>query len=225
MAALNRPKFFTAELVKRHWIAPDVIEFQCVRPVDVSFAPGQFMRFFIDDVQRDYTMVSAPETSTLDFCLKIRPNGLFSKTILDAPLGHIFHLSGPHGYFVYRRSLNPSVFVATGTGIAPFVAFSRYGVEKAVLLHGVDSPETLIYQPIVQQAVDLYVPCIAQSVDNPQLDVPNTFDGRVTDYLQRDLAQGAYDFYLCGRGEMIRDATAIIDERFENSKLYIENFD
>lgn len=225
MAGVNRPQHFAVELVKRHWIAPDVIEFQCTRPTDIAFAPGQFMRFIINGVERDYTMVSVPEASTLDFCLKIRPNGLFSKTILKARLGHTFNLSGPHGHFVYRRPLNPAVFVATGTGIAPFVAFSRCRIGEAILLHGVDSPEALIYQSIVQREVEAYIPCISQSAKSEPSKAPHIFHGRVTDYLQIKLSQGIYDFYLCGSGGMIRNATAIIDDRFEDSKLYIENFD
>jgi hypothetical protein len=44
----------------------------------------------------------------------------------------------------------------------------------------------------------------------------------VTDYLQKNLAPGEYDFYLCGRREMIHDVTLLIDERFEGSLIYTE---
>ena len=202
MATVTRPQHFVVELVKRHWIAPDVIEFQCARPAGITFAPGQFIRFVIDGGERDYTMVSAPDASTLDFCLKIKPHGRFSKVVLEVPLGHIFDVSGPHGHFVYRRSPNRAVFVATGTGIAPFAAFSRCGVEKATLLQGAGSPESLIYRPVVQMGVDRYIPCITQSVESGQSKAINIFPGRVTDYLRTELSQGTYDFYLCGtRGD------------------------
>ncbi len=183
------------------------------------------MRFVIDSVERDYTMVSAPEAETLNFCLKIREEGRFSKTILTAPLGHPFQMSGPHGHFVYRKSENPALFVATGTGIAPFVAFSQSEIGKATLLHGVGSAELLTYQEILQRAIDTYVPCISRQPAVHQSQSGGMFAGHVTDYLEKELPPGIYDFYLCGHSAMIRDATAIIDDLFEDSKLYIENFD
>ena len=50
------------------------------------------------------------------------------------------------------------------------------------------------------------------------------FQGRVTDYLQTHLAPGLYDFYLCGRREMIRDVTLLVDEKFSGSYIYSEIF-
>ena len=50
------------------------------------------------------------------------------------------------------------------------------------------------------------------------------FHGRVTDYLRDKLPVTAYDFYLCGRREMIRDVTLLVDERFPGSHIYTEPF-
>jgi ferredoxin-NADP reductase len=46
----------------------------------------------------------------------------------------------------------------------------------------------------------------------------------VTHYLQNKLPAGQYDFYLCGRGEMVRDAVAVIDRRFEAGRVFAETF-
>jgi benzoate/toluate 1,2-dioxygenase reductase subunit len=51
-----------------------------------------------------------------------------------------------------------------------------------------------------------------------------TFYGRVTEYLEKQLSLDSYDFYLCGRQEMIRDVTAVVDERFPKSLIYTEVF-
>jgi hypothetical protein len=48
--------------------------------------------------------------------------------------------------------------------------------------------------------------------------------GRVTDYLYNNLAPGRYDFYLCGRREMIRDVTICVDEIFPDSLVFTEIF-
>lgn len=52
----------------------------------------------------------------------------------------------------------------------------------------------------------------------------NAFRGRVTEYLSRSFQAGAYDFYLCGRSEMVRDVTFLVDELFPGSHVYSEVF-
>ena len=96
----------------------------------------------------------------------------------------------------------------------------RSGVTGFTLLHGVDSPEDLYYQPQLEAVADLYVPCISREYPS----YSEHFRGRVTDYLQKQLPPAVYDFYLCGRREMIRDVTWLVDERFPGSLLYSELF-
>jgi len=52
----------------------------------------------------------------------------------------------------------------------------------------------------------------------------DSFQGKVTQYLAQHLESKAYDFYLCGRREMIREVTLLIDERFAGSLVYTELF-
>ena len=215
---------FTASLVERHWLAPGILELRLTRTVEIAFIPGQFMRFVMDGYERDYTMVSTPDAETIDFCIAIVGGGQFSGDILKADIGTPFQLSGPHGHFIFQGPANPAVFVATGTGVAPFVAFCRSGVNAGLLLHGVVTPDRLIYREIFQSTLCEYVPCISRPFDSRD-NVENAFSGRVTQYLEQQLTPGTYDFYLCGRGGMIRDVTALIDEQFSDSRLFIESYD
>jgi ferredoxin-NADP reductase len=211
-------------LVDRHWLVPGILELRLTRPAGVTFVPGQFLRFVMDGYVRDYTMVSAPDADTIDFCIAMVDGGRFSTSIQRAAIGTSFQLTGPHGHFVFQGAVNPAVLVATGTGIAPFVAYCRGGVGTGLLLHGVGTPDRLIYREILRSGVSDYVPCISRPGYN--LDgLGKAFAGRVTRYLETQLKPGTYDFYLCGRGGMIRDVTAMIDERFGDSRLFIENYD
>jgi len=215
---------FLAVLADRRWLAPGILEFRLRRPDGFTFIPGQFLRFTVNGVQRDYTMVSRPEAKTLDFCIAVVDGGRFSTEIQRARIGSRFQVSGPLGHFVYQGAGNPAVFVATGTGIAPFVALCRSGVKRAILLHGVRHPAGLIYRNILAPAVQPYVACIGTSSATAE-DGIAVYEGRVTDYLKSELAPVTYDFYLCGRRDMIRDATAVIDGQFGDSRLFIENYD
>lgn len=224
MGRLNGKADFLAALADRRWLAPGILEFRLRRPHDFSFIPGQFLRFMLDGVQRDYTMVSRPEAQTLDFCIAIVDGGRFSSEIQHARIGSVFQVSGPLGHFIYQGAVNPAVFVATGTGVAPFVAFCRNGADRPMLLHGVRHPDGLIYRDVLKFAVQPYIACIGglSTIIENGIEV---YPGHVTDYLKSALTPGTYDFYLCGRRDMIRDATAIIDGRFGDSRLFIESFE
>ncbi|MGD9308996.1 MAG: FAD-binding oxidoreductase [Desulfosarcina sp.] len=209
-----------AVLKDRRWLAPKILELRLDRPAGFTFLPGQFLRIRMDGYQRDYTMVSGPDDQTLDFCIALVDRGRFSTDILTVEIGSALSVSGPHGHFIFQGSVNPVVFVATGTGVAPFVAFLRSGVRDALLLHGADTADQLIYRALLQSGLRSYVPCISRPQGND-----DGFHGRVTRYLQEQLKSGIYDFYLCGRRAMIRDATAIIDRQFGDSRLFIETYD
>ena len=223
MGHLSNETDFFAVLEDRRWLAPGILEFRLRRPEGFAFIPGQFLRFMMDGYQREYTMLSCPEAQTIDFCIAVAAGGRFSTEIQQARIGSRFQVSGPLGHFVYQGAGNPAVFVATGTGVAPFVAFCRSGVARALLLHGVHHADGLIYRNLLVAAVKPYIVCIGRPVTIPE-DGIEVYAGRVTDYLKSELAPGTYDFYLCGRRDMIRDATAVIDGRFGDSRLFIENY-
>ena len=214
---------FSAILRDRRWLAPGILEFRLQRPPGFDFIPGQFVRFIMAGYQREYTMISQTGAETLDFCIAVEALGRFSDAIQAADTEAAFSFDGPLGHFVYQGPANPAVFVATGTGVAPFVAFCRSGVRGALLLHGVGTSDRLIYNQVLQAGMQSSVACISKAGavgDDPT----GRFPGRVTRYLETRLAPGNYDFYLCGRRAMIRDATAIIDRRFEGSRLFIEAY-
>jgi ferredoxin-NADP reductase len=149
--------------------------------------------------------------------------GQFSPVLTAAEIGRKFSFTGPYGYFTYRPSERPAVFVATGTGIAPFLSISRSGVTEFTLLHGVRTAADLHYQDFFRRTARLYVPCLSASPDQAGA-IENGFGGRVTRYLKAYFPPGTYDFYLCGRQEMIRDVTLLVDEQFPGSLVYTETF-
>jgi benzoate/toluate 1,2-dioxygenase reductase subunit len=215
---------YTASLLDRHWLAPGILELRLTRPEGVAFIPGQFLRllWMVTSGITPWFPHRMPRRSI--FASPWWMGGRFSSDILKAEIGILIPLTGPHGHFVFQGPVNPAVFVATGTGVAPFVAFCRSGVDEARLIHGVGTPDRLIYRDLLQSALQEYVPCISRPSEN--MDPSNrAFSGRVTDYLGQRLKPGTYDFYLCGRRSMIRDAAAIVDDRFGDSRLFIETYD
>lgn len=212
-------------LKRRRHLPDDTDEVIFHRPCEFFFQAGQKIRFFHRSITRDYTLINGPDGDELAICVRIVPQGRFSPYLRQAPIGAPFQISAPFGYFTYRPSSRPAVFIATGTGIAPFVAFARDGASGFTLLHGARSVEELHYRNEVAAAASTYIPCISSS-QPPELDGAATvYGGHVTTFLKNRMAVAEYDFYLCGRGEMIEQSIEIIDQRFPRSLVFCERFD
>lgn len=216
-------EFYKTHLLSRHWISEDAFEIRFTRPPLFQFAPGQRVRFMQNDIERDYTPVSSPKEAEIDFLVKSVKGGLFSSALASAQEGVSFRFTGPHGYFRFYPSERVPVFVATGTGIAPFVSMAKTGVKNFILLHGVRRSSDLYYESLFRKTATLYVPCLS-AVKDAKEGVAGAFAGRVTGYLLDHLASGAYDFYLCGNVNMIRDVILLVDQKFPDSLVYTETF-
>ena len=211
---------YASKLLERCWISPKTFEIMIAKPPQFDYEPGQRICLSFGHVERDYSMASPPGDRDLRLCIRNVAGGRLSPQLSSAPLNTRLNFTGPHGYFTFQPSKRPAVFMATGTGIAPFCSMVSAGVTDITLLHGVTLSEDLYYADFLRSRVKCYVPCISSSHERSD----DIFTGRVTDYLQTQIAPEAYDFYLCGRSDMIRDATHLIDEKFTGSLIYTEQY-
>ena len=211
---------YDTKLLERRQLSDNTFEAIFSRPSGFEFTAGQRIRLIHGEFERDYSLANAPDDAVLVLCIRQVAAGRFSPLLSSIPVGTSFTFSGPHGYFVFRASVRPPVFVATGTGIAPFVAMARSSVSAFTLLHGVRQAGECYYASLFRSKVRRYVACLSE--EDPS--ETGTFGGRVTDYLASHLEPDRYDFYLCGRREMIRDVTWLVDDRFPGSMVYTEIF-
>lgn len=209
-------------VTRRQWLGDHAFEVCFERPANFNFTPGQKIRFDYEDISREYTLVNGP-MDDLTICVRLLRQGRFSPVLARAEKGDRFQISPAFGYFVQQPSRHPAVYAATGTGVAPFVSFALHGVRNFYLLHGVRTAQELYYRDILECAADHYIPCLSKDRSSGRV-LRSAFAGRVTGYLESSLPKGVYDFYLCGRGEMIADATRIIDTQFVGSKVFTETF-
>lgn len=216
-------QIYSTEVLDRFWLTDRVFEIKLSKPSTFQFMAGQRIRLLQGAIRRDYSLITAPNDPTLALCLKMIEGGEYSPILASAEPGTRLSFTGPMGYFTYRPSDKPAIFVATGTGIAPFLSMVRTGVTDFTLLHGAREAKSLYYQDIFRPAARLYIPCLAADADEVGSG-ENVFRGRVSHYIAEYLAPKAYDFYLCGRQEMIRDVTLLVDEKFPGSLIYTEAF-
>ena len=222
-AAAMEERTQTTKLLERKWLSEKAFEITLSRPSSFDFKAGHTIRFLYAGFERYYSLISSPGEPTLALCVRYVQGGTFSVVLANTEPGTQFQFTGPHGYFNYQPSDRPVVFVATGTGIAPFVSMASSGVTGFTLLHGVSHIEDLYYKDYFQAKADTYIPCVSETPAEI-LQPLGYFPGRVTDYITRNLNPLPHDFYLCGRQEMVRDVMHLVDEHFPGSFIYTEVF-
>jgi len=215
-----RPGPFAARILSRRWLSPTTFELILERPAGFDFQPGQRVRLWSGPNEREYSIAAAPGDPDVALCIRRVAGGEVSAWLSTAGIGTELCCSGPHGYFTFKPSPRPAIFVATGTGVAPFVSMARAGTKGFTLLHGVKRAEDLFYRDLLAASARRYIACLSEAAPAD----PDVFAGRVTRHLERQVPPGACDFYLCGRREMIRDVTWLIDDRFPGSRVYSEIF-
>jgi ferredoxin-NADP reductase len=203
-------------------LAPGTFEIRFRRPPGFTFLPGQRIRIWHRSLCRDYSLICGAEAPELAICVRRIPNGQLTPRLVETVAGDRWSIHGPLGYFTFQPSQRPTLLVATGTGIAPFVAYANSGLRGFFCLHGVRRPRELYYRETMSRAAQRYIPCLSQPTTDSL--VPPSHFGRVTDLLGAWPAEQEVDFYLCGNGAMVRDALAIIDERFPSSRVYTEPY-
>ena len=98
------------------------------------FTAGQFVSAVAEDENgkqqtRAYSLASAASGNRFELCVNRVDGGFFSNHLADLPdlpIGGTIRMHGPHGHFTLREPLTDSIFVATGTGVAPMHGFLQW---------------------------------------------------------------------------------------------------
>lgn len=158
---MNSRRTFTTVCFQKKLIAPLMYELRLEKPAEFVFKPGQFVLFDVplpddlDDVQpRAYSIASAPFERDLLFIIKLVRNGRASRWIENTiDVGTAIRMQGPFGAFMLdMETPKPYLFVATGTGVAPFRSQILWSLEERRdarplhLLFGVLTPEDLFWE-------------------------------------------------------------------------------
>jgi ferredoxin-NADP reductase len=219
----NPSKIETTEVIKRRWLSEGAFEIELSRPRHFHFKSGHTIQLIYQDQKRYYSVASAPGDPTLSLCVNFIEKGYLSPLLASAEIGFKLEFTGPHGYFTFSPSPRPPVFIATDTGIAPFVSMARSGMRGFTLLHGARHAGELYYQDLLQQAAHHYLPIVWEIPGKDNMS-SGLFHGKMVNLLEQHLKPGRYDFYLCGWQKMIKDVTHLVDERFPGSHVYTEMF-
>jgi ferredoxin-NADP reductase len=130
-----------------------------------GFVPGQWVSVKAvtpdgEEMTRAYSIASAPsDNGHFAFCLNRVEEGHMSNYLCGLEEGATINFQGPFGSFILRPPLHDTVFIATGTGIAPFRSMlhwmladsERHQEREFWLLFGARTEQDLYYKSEFEQ--------------------------------------------------------------------------
>jgi all-trans-retinol 13,14-reductase len=219
-------------------VAPQTYYFVFGSQQPLSFEPGQLLTFKIDqETRRPYSIVSCGErpefveglevdpdlniSSYISFLISTKSGGNASQFFQKAQVGTELEAIGPTGSFRLVENSNAKVFVATGTGLGPFIPMVTKVLEDnplqevnvffAVWNKEGDFAKSFFerFDPIIFPNLKVYTVIdqfLAQQLDQTNL------GGRVTTVIPQTLSNlEKYDFYLCGHPAMVTSMEEVLE--------------
>ncbi len=185
-----------------------------------KFLAGQHISLSIkgDYQSREYSIYSSEEGDNLEVLVKEVEGGYFSPKLKHLNVGDMVEVHGPFGKFgldAKKLESHKHVFIASGTGIAPFHSMVKsYPGLNYELIHGVRYVSEAYEKDHYQK--ERYILCSSR-------DEKGDFNGRVTTYLEQTDFEKNTCFYLCGNSDMIFDAMEILKEKgFDRDNVNVE---
>jgi ferredoxin/flavodoxin---NADP+ reductase len=157
---------------------------------------------------REYSVYSGEKDDFFEVLIKEVDDGLVSKQLKKLQPGDHVQIEGPLGFFTIDKDYiekGKFLFIATGSGIAPFHSFTRsYPDLNYTLLHGVRKVAEAYEKAHYSKSSHILCTSAEASGD---------FHGRVTDYLRSHPVSSDTHCYLCGNFNMIHEAFEILEQQ------------
>jgi Na+-transporting NADH:ubiquinone oxidoreductase subunit F len=216
--------------------------FELNEPQVMDFVAGQYAQITcpsykkgVEEVSRAYSIASDPKDNHfIELIVRRVPNGICTTWMFDyLKIGDRVQLTGPYGDFKMSDTQAPAIFIAGGSGMAPFVSILHQmknagSVRKADYFFGGNGVGDLCLDgQMAGFQKDLpgfqFVPVVArpQPQDNWQGQT-----GLVTEAVRRGFADlSGHEGYLCGSPGMI-DASikVLIELKMPKDKIYYDKF-
>ncbi|MBK7580278.1 MAG: oxidoreductase [Myxococcales bacterium] len=218
---LREPRLFRAELVADSALSPRVraLSLATLGPEPLEWIPGQYLELGLAgaDKRMPYSIANAPGSALAGRFELAVLRGSGGGALDELVVGAAVDVFGPCGTFVRSAPPDvPTVFVGTGTGLAPLRAMFQSALEEQssapiVVLFGARTEPEILWRGELEALADRvprfrYEPTLTQ----PQ----NGWSGRrgrVQDHLAELVSPLANaHVYLCGLSEMVVDCTRVL---------------
>ena len=215
-ACKTKPQEWQTKMVAVQRLSETSLAFTLEKPEGLTFLPGQYVNVGVPgtDQSRAYSFSSPPNADHVSFLVRDIPGGLMSGWLREqAKPADALKMTGPSGGFYLRDLTRPILFLAGGTGLAPFLSMLGEIEAKQIsspvrLIYGVTNDADLVDVETLKAYADKlpnvsFTTCVASS------ESAHERKGYVTDHIRpEDLNGGDVDIYLCGPPAMVEAVRA-----------------
>ena len=174
-----------------------------------DFLPGQYVNIDVPGagLARSYSFSSAPGAGRMSFLIRRIPDGVMGTWLGRARPGDRVRVTGPMGSFYLRPVTRPLLFLAGGTGLAPFLSMlevlaGQGSTERIHLVYGVTRDADLVLVDALE-GFAARLPGFGFTTVVADAGSAHPRKGWVTGHMPGDLMAGAFDAYLCGPPPMV----------------------
>lgn len=186
-----------------------------VNPADLAFQAGQFVIVHVPKdgsfVKRAYSISSPPhEQGVVELCIQHVEKGAASTFFWQLKEGEPVTISGPHGRFTLKEPLTyQPVFMATGTGVAPFRSMIQHlyhvnCLQDIWLIFGCRYEHTVLYEAEFKTLASMkhnfhYLPTVSRPKEwqGETGHIQQTFQKHIRDFTNKEI-------YVCGWLEVVK---------------------
>lgn len=175
----------------------------------MQFTPGDCVAIYTDEGKsRPYSIASGALEETLRFIVRRMDGGEVSPWLMSRKKGDIVRITPPFGWFRPGQDIGdaPFAFLATGTGIAPFLSYmDTFQQKPAVCLYGVRrSADAFGFRKLQD-----YCPArLAVSREETE-----HHHGRITGLLDHLPLNAQTHYYCCGLEGMVNEVSTWLQTR------------
>jgi len=195
------------------------LEFEMIGPPRFGFVAGQWLSFKAnmpdgEEITRAYSIASPPsKNSSFALCLNRVQDGFMSNFLCDMKEGDEISCQGPFGDFILRPPMRDTVFIATGTGIAPLRSMLHWVLANELLHQG--KQLWLVYGNRTEKDIYYHDEFLRLAAENANFHYLPTLSrssaewqglrGYVQDHVP-EVVRGRADMhaYICGLDKMVK---------------------
>ena len=174
----------------------------------MEFTPGDCVALYTENGQsRPYSIASGSNEPNLRFVIRKMEGGEVSPWLMSRTKGDVVRITPPFGWFRPGQDIgeSPFVFLATGTGIAPFLSYMRtFNRAPLRCLYGVRREADAIGFEELKAFCQTDLAVSRESTTYHR--------GRITDLFERLPLDPDTHYYCCGLESMVNDVAAWLQQ-------------